>query len=69
MRTHQQELSKQPALWIAGAGFTNVLYSIVACGRNGGSSEGTIINGASTGSGGTGGCDLNINDPYVNESD
>ena len=38
---------------------------VIACGRNvGGSSNGTIINGAvtSTGRGGSGGCDLNIND-------
>jgi hypothetical protein len=41
---------------------------VIACGRNvGGSSVGTIINGivTSTGSGGLGGCDLNINDAIV----
>jgi hypothetical protein len=59
----------------------NFFYSItsntdwvVACGRNvgpGGSSTGTIINGVakSTGLGGTGGCDLNINKPFLGVSE
>jgi hypothetical protein len=45
---------------------------VIACGRNvGGSSVGAIINRVvtSTGQEGSGGCDLNINDPFAGSGD